>query len=132
MFTSADNNCDPIDTFAEGIELSVHLSSIDEWIPLIFAHSSDMDMNNPQEIRGYRVDKMQSLQDDVLTKMSIDLCNFSFTDIIQFRWLQSTEAILSINYPRDVWSLDNIEVYVESGDQRCHVLVDSFENDTLR
>ena len=72
------------------------------------------------------------IRDEEAKRLSVNVCGFDVNDTFQIRWLQTSFVALTIEYPRDVWSLDDISVYVENGDTRVDLIVDSFENITQR
>ncbi len=72
------------------------------------------------------------IRDEEAKRLSVNVCGFDVNDTFQIRWLQTSFVALTIEYPRDVWSLDDIRVYVENGDTRIDLIVDSFENITQR
>jgi len=86
---------------------------------------------NVSSIRGFRVDKVERLNNDV-KKISVEMCNFNLSDTFMIRWLQSSFVILNQEFPRDIWSLDDISMYLKIGETKCGILQDSFGNITQR
>ena len=143
---TSSGECNQIDHFDEGVELSVRLLSAPmEWIPIVYIYPNNFTVSSyPIEIgllnnlclRGYNLDMDQLILLEVGAER-----NFSFTlcatdlyginsDDIQFRWLQ-TSRFLTSNETKDVWSLDNIKInFVEIGSNNL-ILEESFENSFL-
>ena len=112
------------------------------WIPLIYAYNrsgfggarSDIYIGiiDNLNIRDYRV-KLEPV--DVVTSssenISIDICKFNASNI-QFRWLQ-TSRFTSGSTPKDLWSLDNINIsYVRANGEKIYLIEDSFDNGQLK
>ena len=94
-------------TFREGIELAVHFSSMDIWIPVMY-----LSMGNTRN-----------------KTISIEMCNFRLNDAFMIRWLQSSCVIQNHG---DIWGLDEISVYLKTGETDCNILQDKFDNTTHR
>ena len=131
---------DRIDSFDEGVELSVRLlSTPDEWIPVAFIFlknerrlQTDTDIGNRNTrfpIRGYSVEWVMCIGVG-RTNVSINMSIISTEDAIQFRWLQ-TSGVSHSNL-RDVWIIDNIAViHVLTANQSYALLCESFDSSTL-
>ena len=94
------SNCDDIEGFSEGVELSVKRNN-GEWIPLMFFAppseieepfinlSKHTDSERPFTLRGYTVPYI--IQAENIRNYNISICrNDIFTDRLQFRWLQTS------------------------------------------
>ena len=131
---------DEIDSFDEGIELSVRLlSAPDEWIPVAFiflnkrtGNDIEIDIGRPNgrfAIRGYSVERLMCIGVG-RTNVSISMSNISTEDAIQIRWLQT--SVLSSSILRDVWIIDNIAViHVLTANKSYDLLCESFDSTTL-
>ena len=116
-------NCDEIEDFSEGVELSVKRDGGD-WIPLMFIaprvnitepyimlSRSTENGNGYFVLRGYIIP--YAIQSENAKHYSVSLCrardqNQIFTDKLQFRWLQTSYQ--SNQSDRDVVMLENITV----------------------
>jgi len=75
---------------------------------------------------------MEKLEKNQVKEVSIEMCNFRLNDTFRIRWLQSSAARLNRNFSRDVWSLDDISMYLKTAEADCKILHDSFDNITQR
>ena len=114
-------NCDPLDNFDEGVELSVsNLARDGHWIPLHYfvgnegSHPESLpagQVNRGEytiKIRGYTVPyKVQSSSQEKLD-MSVHVCRDVLREGLQIRWLQNTRMIN--NRLRDLVTLDNASI----------------------
>ena len=114
---SESSNCDEIEDFSEGVELSVRNQG--EWIPLMFfASTPTMEepfINLPKDstkhtinLRGYTV-PYEILAKNASNSISVDICRSNiFANTLQFRWLQTSyQRSKSV---RDVVILEDITV----------------------
>jgi hypothetical protein len=97
---SESSNCDEIDGFSEGVELSVKRNGGD-WIPLMFfapsATTEEPFINLPKDgtkgtitLRGYTVPYVIQAR-NTSNFNSVYICGRDiFTDRLQFRWLQTS------------------------------------------
>ena len=99
---SESSNCDEVEDFSEGVELSVRRNQ-GEWIPLMFFASTPMTeepfINLPKDstkstitLRGYTV-PYNILAENASNSISVNICRSDidiFTGRLQFRWLQSS------------------------------------------
>ena len=110
-----ESNCDEIDGFSEGMELSIKRNGGD-WIPLMFIAprtepyiTLSRNGNGSFVLRGYTIPYI--IEAENAKNYSISLCrdlNQIFTDKLQFRWLQiSYQRSQSVH---DVVMLENITV----------------------
>jgi hypothetical protein len=115
---SESSNCDEIDGFSEGVELSVSRNQ-GEWIPLMFfaptaktdepfINISKASTKGTITLRGYTVPYVIQAENDS-NSISVYICRRDiFTDRLQFRWLQTSyQRSQSV---RDVVMLENIVV----------------------
>ena len=124
-----------INEFNEGIEFSIHLSSIpNEWIPinLIYfkrrTNSSQIligDFNN-FHLRGYPIPSNRIYENPTMSVIS-KICNFADDDSIQFRWLQTSQIRIDNNKAIDIWILDDIKIDVISEDGNLSLINESFD-----
>ena len=114
-------NCDEIQDFSEGVELSVKQNDSD-WIPLMFIaprvnatkpyialSGSTENGNDSFVLRGYTIP--YDIQAENAKHYSVSLCrdqNQIFTGKLQFRWLQTSYQ--SSQSDHDVVMLENIIV----------------------
>ena len=133
MLTSNEGKCDPLDNnpklFREGIELAIRFSSLDAWIPVLYLSIRKPSISS---IRGITVGKVEQLRNNIVEKISIEMCNFRLNNTFMIRWLQSSYVALNRQFPRDIWSLDEISMYLKTGETDCNILQDSFDNITQR
>ena len=131
--------CNSVDGFDEGVEFSVHLSSLPtEWIPIKYIYfgtdeSNDIfsigSFSDNFTIRGYFVDQCFNVTS---SRIKINICNFNTSDIVQFRWLQTSEINTNINRSRDVWIIDEIEISVVTPDlDSVTLLNETFDSGSL-
>ena len=97
---SESSNCDEVEDFSEGVELSVRRNQ-GEWIPLMFFASTPMTeepfINLPKDstkstitLRGYTV-PYNILAEKTSNSISVNICRRNiFRDTLQFRWLQTS------------------------------------------
>ena len=130
--TSSIGNCDPLDNnkgFREGIELAIRFSSLDVWFPVLYLSIGN---TNISSIRGITIGKVEQLKRNEVKEISIEMCNFRLNDTFMIRWLQSSSVVLNRQFPRDIWSLDEISMHLKTGETDCNILEDSFDNITQR
>ena len=130
--------CDTIDLFSEGVEFSLRLlSEPEEWIPIRFIFNNMNDkiiaiyIGAPGEdfrLRGYKVE--QSMVSEGWNKFEILICNFSLSDSLQFRWLQTSNV--QPNKIRDVWFMDNITINLMLPSSRSNLLEEEFNRENLK
>ena len=131
--------CDIIDVFSEGVEFSLRiLSEPEEWIPIKFIYTNvrtnshnGIDIGAPGEgfrFRGYKVE--QNMASDGWNKFDIHICNFSLSDSLQFRWLQTSLIIRTGIY--EVWFMDNITINLVMPSSKYNLLVDEFNSENLK
>ena len=130
--------CDVIDSFSEGVEFSLRLlSKPEEWIPIRFIYNGmsnrnrAIDIGAPGEdfrLRGYKVE--QSIISDGWNKFDTQICNFSLSDSIQFRWLQTTYFLPGRII--DVWFMDNITINLVEPSSRSNLLVEEINTENLK
>ena len=130
--------CSEIDEFSEGVEFSLRLlSEPEEWIPIRFTYNTmsnrnkEIDIGAPGEdfrLRGYKVE--QSMVSYGWNKFEIQICNFSLSDSIQFRWLQT--SIFRPGGISDVWFMDNITINLVQPSSRKNLLMEEFNSEKLK
>ena len=144
---TTSGECNQIDRFDEGVELSIRLLSAQmEWIPIIYIYPNNFTVpSSPINIgllydtclRGYNLDmnQLRLLQVGDEQNFHVTLCATELSGInadnVQFRWLQTSQFISS-RQTRDVWSIDNIKInFVEMGNNNL-ILEELFENSLLK
>ena len=138
-------NCDGLDSFSEGVELSFRRTledgRVSEWIPLMYI-TSTLEISESQPhvrlipselrgdagkftLRGYNV--TYDIQgDDSNYHYCISMCGGdTLQHTLQFRWLQSAYQIQHI--VRDVVLLDNVTVQVKNSTHYAMLLNDCFD-----
>ena len=131
--------CDQLDFYHEGIELSLRRPGDLLWRPIAFFSRNDV--QNPATeiplgdvIRGYSVPHIVLNNSDTQHHRKFRICDDSIVgSSVQFRWLQTVKQNTD-STPRDVWSLDEVQVTV-SHDTECSnvtVLEDDFEEGNIR
>ena len=128
-------DCNTINEFNEGIEFSIHLSSMpNEWIPINFIYFKDGlnsseivigDLNNFY-LRGYAIPRIRIYENHRMSVVS-KICNVADDDSIQFRWLQTSQIRIDNNKAIDVWILDDIKIDVISEDGNLSLINESFD-----
>ncbi len=118
---------------SEVLEFSVRLlSNPSEWIPLSILHTIEQTTSNCR--RGYCVQDIATLNPlnmpNIMRK--IQICGIPLNDSIQLRWLMS--SLLGIkNRPYvDLWSLDDIEINLITGNFSKSLIRDNFNNSALK
>lgn len=138
-------NCDGVDDFSEGVELSFKRKleesdgTTSEWIPLIYITNS-LEINQAHvwlipsklsgssgkfSLRGYNVTyTIQSASSSY--HYSVSMCGGDILQRpLQFRWLQNA---YQVNYSvRDVVLLDNVTVRVKNSTHYAVLLEDCFD-----
>ena len=132
-----NGECNTINEFNEGIEFSIHLSSMpDEWIPINFIYfkngtnSSQIligDFNN-FHLRGYAIPSNRTYENHTMSVVS-KICNVTDDDLIQFRWLQTSQSKID-KEAKDIWILDDIKIDVISEDGKLSLINESFDCNT--
>lgn len=123
------------------MEFSVRLcSSADEWIPLKFIYLlsgvhpaiSLGERGPPFHLRGYMVDAINATTVNGVINTSIDICNVSSSDYIQFRWLQTSFLNFTLSPPRDVWFLEYVKITLTtSSSDNLTLIEDNFDSNDL-
>ena len=141
-FTLDFDNCNRLNTYNEGVELSLQLQDGVEWIPVSYYFLTGTDTrpdlnlfigdfvdgdgigSNTLIMRGYQVEQVEVPAGDP-SPFSIQVCGLSGP--VQFRWLQSGFIFGRAGRYSDTWILDEVEIRYqdESGEQRS-LLQDSF------
>ena len=134
-----NGECNTINEFNEGIEFSIHLSSMpNEWIPINFiyfrdgANHSDIligDFNN-FHLRGYPIPSNR-IYENPTKSVVIKICSVTDDDLIQFRWLQTSRIATKKNKPIDIWILDDIKIDIISEDGNLSLINESFDCNML-
>jgi hypothetical protein len=130
--------CDQLDFYHEGIELSLRRPGDLLWRPIAFFSRNDV--QNPATeiplghvIRGYSVPHIVLNNSVTQHRREFRICDDSIVgSSVQFRWLQTVKQNTD-STPRDVWSLDEVQVTV-SHDTECSnvtVLEDDFEEGNI-
>lgn len=130
------NSCaNSINDFNEGVEFSIRLNTIGDWIPLDLVYRQISNPNNEIYIgerdnltlRGYQVDVEQIMKNATLVIINISVCDFPTSlEFVQFRWLQTSRLKgKNVNMDsRDVWSLDDVHICYEDVEGEGTVLLD--------
>ena len=115
--------CNRLDTFSEGVELSVGIQNCSTWIPLhYFANnlqtSTDINIGllntdtRTVQIRGYSVPYSIQGGNDELLSVNLSVCGERvLQDGLQFRWLQTAQIMTtsSNNHHKDnIVTLDDV------------------------
>ena len=138
------SECNEINGFNEGVELSFRSSTGSVWVPLSFYYRSGSndasratiplgEVGESLNIRGYLVEDIEQIN-DTNTNFTVDICHFAEEEVskVQFRWLQ-TSQLTAGSRPKDVWSLDNLTIsYITSNGERVTLLHDPFDNEQLK
>ena len=113
------------------------LSETEEWIPIRFIYNKVVNsvqgikIGAPGEdfrLRGYKVE--QSMVSDGWNKFEIQICNFSLSDSLQFRWLQTSQ--FKPGRINDVWFMNNITINLVQPSSRSNLLVEEFNSGNLK
>ena len=130
-----------MDDYNEGVEFSIRLSSMpDIWFPIKFVYfnteqaNSDISIGNSSDlrIRGYSVQQVDASNGGLpsQTEVRVQVCGFSSTDLVQFRWLQ-TAQLNSVAQPDDVWILDDVKIRASVDRMPCEPALHETFSSTL-
>ena len=132
-------NCDPIDSLDEGVELSLRLGSNSTWIPItLIAIHNDTTRFDSISIGKLVVNESSlCIREYSVTPFNgtVNICGFNLTveNFIQFRWLQTSMLNNeNMNNTKDVWSLDDVDISYHKGNNTVTLLNDSFDNPELK
>ena len=127
---------DPIDLLDEVVEFSVQFGSERDWIPITLAIPSGITVRNNAIsigteytkgnilIRGYLAELKMASYGDYSTH-SVTVCDVNSEKSVQFRWLQTSLLhIISSEPVRDAWTLDNVLITYQNGQNETFVLFD--------
>ena len=94
----------------DGVEFSVRLSSVpDVWIPINYTYVQKGGSECPIfKLRGFNVQPTCVKNKKKSLKVIVKICNLTFTDSIQFRWLQTSEEHKSKE--KAMWILDDVTI----------------------
>ncbi len=134
--SSPFNACNRIETGDEGVELSLKISAAaldTDWIPLKYYYPNlnhIIGYCSSATIRGYNTTRSALPNRTEVTEF---ICGGIMEGMIQgnedveFRWIQAASIIPSED-PRDVFSIDNLNITVYSEGSYTLVLSEEFEN----
>ena len=138
MFTIYSNSSDcpgrlnNINEVGDDMELSIRfLSDPSEWIPLALIQINSQIVDATRH--GYVIPYILELHSRNMPICfgNVTICNFSLNDSFQLRWLLTSHAVRA--KPRDVWSLDDIEiVFIADVNNSATLLEDSFDMEYLK
>ena len=141
---TSDRDCDKIDSFSEGIELSVRGNGQEKWEPLKF-YTPEM-LSNPSEaielaisvgelldnssdvvIRGYTV-PVGYTTEPLATVFTEYICGADrfLREGLQFRFSQTAIREFEIGTNIDVWSIEDVQITLHSGSGDCNMTVFEF------
>ena len=141
---TSDRDCDKIDSFSEGIELSVRGNGQEKWEPLKF-YTPEM-LSNPNEatelrlsvgelldnssdvvIRGYTV-PVGYTTEPLATVFTEYICGADrfLREGLQFRFSQTAIREFEIGTNIDVWSIEDVQITLHSGSGDCNMTVFEF------
>ena len=109
------------------------LSNPSEWIPLAVIQSNSQIVSTRRH--GYIIPYLyviRTAERMVVVHGNITICNFSFTDSIQVRWLVTSRTTNKDLAPSDVWSLDEVEITLITDCDNYTLLADSFDMSELK
>ena len=120
------------DTHGDDKEVYIRfLSNPSEWIPLAVIQIDRQTVNTTRH--GYNIPYLYIHTGDMPeVHGNITICNFSLTDSIQVRWLVTSRAFCKNRPPRDVWSLDDVEITLITECDNYTLLADSFGMSELK
>lgn len=107
---NSDGGCDRMDSYREGIELSLRRPGDLTWRPIAYF----VRLSPPPDfrIRGYDVPHIIVNDSDIQHSMRFRLCDKAILEAgVQFRWLQRV-MLHTGSFSRDLWSLDDVLVTV--------------------
>ncbi len=132
IFASLENEVVKLDDLNEGVEFSVRTSVEKDWIPLLYLYPNISKGNVPNRIRGYNTFMKQEIQQKT-TSITLEVCDITLTDTVQFRWLQFARLVPNLHELNDFWALDDINIALlsENNESKC-IVSDSFQNVTKR
>ena len=132
---SSKNNCPSNLGSTDNMEVYIRLlSNPSEWIPVAFIQINgqrDNARRHGYDIPyGYVLRPSNSAMDFIHGHITV--CNFSLTDSIQVRWLVTSRTTKTHRAPRDVWSLDDVEITLITECDNYTLLADSFDMSELK
>ena len=116
----------------DDMEVSIRfLSNPSEWIPLAVIKINNQTLSPTRH--GYVIPYIFELHtvNNPTSFGNMTICNFSLNDSFQLRWLVTSHVIMTP--PRDVWSLDDINVtIITEVSNSTTLLEDSFDMGHLK
>ena len=109
------------------------LSNPSDWIPLAVIQITNQIVSTRRH--GYHIPYLYELHTFnklVVVHGNITICNFSLADSIQVRWLVTSRTCCEDKAPRDVWSLDDVEITLITERDNYTLLSDSFDLSELK
>ena len=135
IYSSHDNctgNLNNNGRVGDDMEVYVRLlSNPSEWIPLAVIQINKQIVHLTRH--GYDIPYMYELHASNKSEVhgNITICNFSLTDSIQARWLVTSRTNTN-SAPKDVWSLDDVEITLTTECDNYTLLADSFDMTELK
>ena len=133
IYSSRTSNCPSNLGSTDDMEVYIRLlSNPSEWIPVAFIQINGQ-INNTRR-HGYDIPYGYSLKlsNSAIIHGHITVCNFSLTDSIQVRWLVTSRPRNKDTAPKDVWSLDDVEITLITECDNYTLLADSFDMSELK
>ncbi len=120
------------------LEFSIKLlSNPSEWIPLSFSFVRETTTSTCR--RGYCVQDLDILDTTPgnasykpYSRRNIQICGFPLNDSVQLRWLMSSTVVTRNSPYEDRWSLDDIQVFLMTHNHSKILMVESFNEPSLK
>ena len=140
---AANNSCDVLEVFDEGVELSLRTLEDEEgpWVPLKFYTLSSLastrepridlgsydNINTILSLRGYNVSVVAG--NTSVMNATVYICDERFfREEVQFRWLQTARRSRD-RAVRDTWFIDDVDITVHGSQNSSRVeFFDSFSD----
>ena len=107
------------------------LSNPSEWLPLAVIQINNQSISTRRH--GYEIPHLYKLTSETkVVHGNITICSFSLTDSIQVRWLVTSRPSNKDTAPKDVWSLDDVEITLITECDNYTLLADSFDMSELK
>ncbi len=115
----------------EDIEVAINFQdNMSEWIPLELTLINKNNMETTTR-RGYVIPNIRMLNTAEITPVRhyLEICNFDTAESIRLRWLASSTSLPD---KPDIWTLDDIEAILTTGNNNYTLFQDDFNGSMLK
>ena len=144
LYFNSEGECRTLQSFDDGVEFSIHLSSIlREWIPVSYTYADDNNENmidigrkNGFSLRGYILESRSLQFTENSDQATFTLCNFripnfNVSDYFQFRWLQTSR--LNRENDNELWNIESVTItFVDCVGNKTVLLNESLASNNLK